>query len=403
MGYYQGKVRKLKEELEAYFVGNRGAIDILVLNQLHVRSSTLIRAGKGMGKSTLMLLLFKGLGGDDFVVISGASEVKRGEILGRLHIPSLEREGVEKVSWASFVKAPCKGLDEVNRLNPYCSANIYHLMQFGEAWAYSQRTVVGDYTLIATENPADPTAFIHPPPFYDRFDVCIFLSSLTLSEKFQLQSLLDRCGGSIVDSMPQVMTFNELSEARREVSEVELDSELIGTINILVRDFQACIRDREHSEVKPPVLCEGCHFQKDVCSRVKEPLSERAVVVLGSLAKAKVWLDGKCGVEDILSLALWTLPHRVVLTRVRNVLSDLKEILRVERGKMSDRYARRQWSIMNSLYRRFDLELYERSKEIAMEDLVFAEELRKAEEVWIREGKLKPEESLDMTLARYVY
>jgi MoxR-like ATPase len=150
-------VEKLREELSRRFIGNDEALSALLLNLLHRKSTTLIRAPRGTGKSTLMLLILKGLFGDDFVVISGASEVKRGEVVGRLHIPSLEKRGVEKVLWAKFVQAQGKGIDEVNRLNPYTTANVYHLMQFGEVWAYGQKYTVEDYTLLATENPSDAT------------------------------------------------------------------------------------------------------------------------------------------------------------------------------------------------------------------------------------------------------
>lgn len=394
----RSKIKDLESEIKARFVGNDEIIHILILNQLHPRSTTLIRAPRGVGKSTLMLLALKGICGEDMVVISGASEVKRGEVVGRLHIPSLERDGVERVLWASFTKSRGKGLDEVNRLNPYTTANIHHMMQFGEVWAYGQRTEVGDYTLIANENPMDVTSFTHPPPFYDRFDICLFLRSLTLSEKFRLQELLERYDGNIVDSMPQVISFEELEEARKEVSQVELEPNIIGCINLLVRDLQACIREKERSEVKPPALCEGCHFIRDVCGMVKEPLSERATVALTRLAKARKWLYGRCTIEDIFRMALWVLPHRLTLVQTRNLLDDLRGILERERIKMEDRNIRRQWAIMNELMKGFNQSLYRLAREAALEDITFAEELMNLEEKWVREGILKRDEILSVQI-----
>jgi len=384
----------LEFEVKSRFVGNEEVIHIMVLNQLHPRSTTLIRAPRGLGKSTLMLLMLKGVCGDDIVVVSGASEVKRGEVVGRLHIPSLERDGVERVLWAAFTKSKGKGLDEMNRLNPYTTANIHHMMQFGEVWAYGQRTAIGDYTLIANENPMDVTSFIHPPPFYDRFDVCLYLSSLTLSEKFQLQDLLEKYDWNIVESMPQVLSFEELEEARREVTSEELSPEIIGYINLLVRDFQVCIREKERSEIKPPTLCEGCHFIMDICSMVKEPLSERATIALTRLAKASKWLYGKCDLEDIFRMALWVLPHRMTLVRTRNLLEDLRSLLHRERIKMEDRNVRRQWAILNNLMNKFNPSLYRLARDAAIEDVVFAEELIKLEDKWVREGLLRRDELL---------
>jgi len=399
----QSKVMDLEKEIRSRFIANEEAIKMLILNQLHPRSTTLIRAPRGVGKSTLMLLLLKGMAGEDFVVVSGASEVKRGEVVGRLHIPSLEKEGVERVLWAAFVKSRGKGIDELNRLNPYTTANIHHLMQFGEVWAYGQRSKVEDYILIANENPSDPTSFTHPPPFYDRFDICVYLRTLTFSEKFQLQDLLEKHDWNLVESMPQVLSFEDLQEIRAEVADIELEPDLIGCINLLVRDFQSCIREKEISEVKPPVLCEGCHFIRDICGMIKEPVSERATVALTHLAKAAKWLYGKCSIEDLFSMALWVFPHRLNLIRTRNILGDIQDLLERERVKMEDRRLRRQWTILNELMKGFNLSLYRLAREAAVEDVVFAEELIRMEERWISEGLLKRGEDIASQMGWRLY
>lgn len=390
-------VKRLEDEVKQRFVGNEEAVHVLTLNLLHERSTALIRAPRGRGKSTLMLLFLRGIFGDDFVVISGASEIKRGEVIARLHIPSLEREGVERVIWSAFVKAPGKGIDEVNRLNPYTASNIYHLLQFGEVWAYGQRYVVGDFVLFANENPGDPTTFTHPPPFYDRFDVSVQLSALSLSEKFRLQKLTESYG-SIVESMPQVIDFDTLREARREVAEVEVDVDLRALMNVLVRDLQACVRNRDISRVRPPALCEGCHFVHGVCSMVREGPSERATLVLLNLAKAKEWLDGSVTEDDIYRLAVYALAHRMELVRHDRGVEELERVLRRQRELNEERRARRQWAILERLYRGFSRDLYKLAKEIAVEDLVFAEELMKLEEEWLAKGLVRPEETIRQRL-----
>jgi MoxR-like ATPase len=391
-------VEKLREELTRRFIGNEEVISILMLNLLHRKSTTLIRAPRGTGKSTLMLLILKGLFGDEFVVISGASEVKRGEVVGRLHIPSLEKKGREKVLWAKFVRAQGKGIDEVNRLNPYTTANIHHLMQFGEVWAYGQKYTVEDYTLIANENPGDVTTFIQPPPFYDRFDIALYLNSLTVSQKFALQELNNDYGYDLIKSMPRVMEPGDLWEIRREVEETEVEPGLIGFINTLVRDFQVCVRGKEHSSVPLPVLCEGCHFTRFVCSRVKEPPSERATLILLQLAKAKKWLDGKVEEKDVIEMAKWVLIHRTGFINPEKPLKEISELLEREKERMFERESRKQWFILNELYNNFSPGLYRTAKEIAAEDNVFAEELFSLEEKWVKEGKISREETLKVGL-----
>lgn len=391
------EIKKLEEEVKLRFIGNREAIHVLVLNLLHDKSTALIRGPRGRGKSTLMLLFLKGIFGDDFVVLSGSSEIKRGEVLARLDIPSLEREGMEKVIWSAFVKSPGKGLDEANRLNPYTAAGIYHLLQFGEVWAYGQRYIVGDFVLMANENPADPTTFVHPPPFYDRFDVSVYLESLTLSEKFELQRLVEKLG-NVVEDMPQVTTFDSLKEIRKEVSSVELDLDMRGSINVLVRDLQACIRHRDLTQIKPPALCEGCPFIRNICSSVREGPSERAITVLTKLVKAKAWLDGKVDEQDIYRLALAVLPHRISLVRQGVEIFQLEKILNRQRELNIERRVRKQWYILERLYVKFTPDLYRLAREIAVEDLIFAEELVKLEEAWIRQGIIKQEEALKYKL-----
>mgnify|MGYP001772776028 CR=1 FL=1 len=397
MSGLRDSIRKLEDEVKYRFVGNDEVIRVLTLNLLHERSTALIRAPRGRGKSTLMLLFLRGIFGDDFVVLSGASEIKRGEVVARLHIPSLEKEGVERVIWSAFVRARGKGIDEANRLNPYTASNIYHLLQFGEIWAYGQRYVLGDFVLFANENPADPTTFVHPPPFYDRFDVCVQLSSLPLSDKFKLQKLVSSYG-SIVDSMPQVIDFDTLQAARKEVKEIEVDVDLLATLNVLIRDLQSCIRNRDASRVKPPALCEGCHFVHGICSSIREGPSERATLVLYNLLKAKAWMDGKVTEDDIYQLAPYVLTHRLELVRQDRAPSELVKILQRQRELSEERRARKQWAILNSLYKSFNKELYKLASEIAAEDLVFAEEVMKLEQGWILAGLLKPEETLKARL-----
>lgn len=387
------QILSLEREVKNRFIGNEEAIRVLTLNLLHERSTALIRAPRGRGKSTLMLLFLKGVFGDEYVVLSGASEVKRGEVVARLDIPSLEKEGVEQVIWSAFVRAHGKGIDEVNRLNPYISANIYHLLQFGEVWAYGKRYNVKDFILIANENPSDPTTFTHPPPFYDRFDVCVHLSSLVLSEKFRLQEISEKYS-SVVESMPQVLDFETLKEIRSEVAEVEVDVELKAAVNILVRDLQACIRDRDEGPVRPPSLCEGCHFVHNVCGMIREGPSERATIILLNLLKAKEWLEGKVTIDDVYKLALYVLPHRMELVRQGRVMDEFQKVFQRQREFNEERRARKQWAILEMLYNSFSRESYRLAKEIAIEDLVFAEELMKLEEEWLRKGVIKPEETV---------
>ncbi|MEM2564406.1 MAG: hypothetical protein QXQ42_01775, partial [Candidatus Bathyarchaeia archaeon] len=179
--------------------------------------------------------------------------------------------------------------------------------------------------------------------------------------------------------------------------------EIVGYINLLVRDFQSCIRDKEVSEVKPPALCEGCHFIRDVCGLIKEPVSERATVALMHLAKASKWLYGKCDIEDLFRMALWVFPHRLSLVRTRNVLSDIQDLLDRERVKMEDRRLRRQWTILNELMKGFNTSLYRLAREAATEDVVFAEEIIKLEEKWINEGLLKRGEDISTQMGWRVY
>jgi len=98
--------------------------------------------------------------------------------------------------------------------------------------------------------------------------------------------------------------------------------------------------------------------------------------------------------EDILRMSLWALPHRVTLIRVRNLLQDLRDLLDRERAKMGDREARRQWAVLNELQNGFNPALYRMAREMASEDIVFAEELMALEGRWIGEGRLKTEETV---------
>jgi hypothetical protein len=116
--------------------------------------------------------------------------------------------------------------------------------------------------------------------------------------------------------------------------------------------------------------------------------------VLTYLAKALTWLDGSVSFESLLKSCLWILPHRLSLVRVRNLLQDLYSLLDREKAKMEDRDSRKQWAILNELYKGYTPALYKLGKEVAAEDIVFAEELMRLEGQWVKEGKLSNEETI---------
>jgi len=66
----------------------------------------------------------------------------------------------------------------------------------------------------------------------------------------------------------------------------------------------------------------------------------------------------------------------------------------MERVKMADRDARRQWAILNELMKEFNASVYKLAREAAVEDIILAEELIKLEAKWVREGILKRSETL---------
>ena len=167
---------------------------------------------------------------------------------------------------------------------------------------------------------------------------------------------------------------------------------------MLVRDLQVCIRNRDFSTIKPLALCEGCHFIRDVCSMIRVGPSERATVILSYLVKAMIWFDGKCEPKDVVNLGKWVFPHRIELVKEKYLLEDIIEILNREKVKMREREIRKEWFILNELYKGFSRELYRKAKEISLEDQVFAEELMKLEKKWVEKGVISLEETISAYL-----
>jgi len=97
-------------------------------------------------------------------------------------------------------------------------------------------------------------------------------------------------------------------------------------------------------------------------------------------------------------MAKWVLVHRFSLVRNENIIEEIEELLQREKERMLERESRRQWFILNELYTNYSPGLYRTAREIAVEDNVFAEELYALEEKWIKEGKIKKEETLKATL-----
>jgi len=91
------------------------------------------------------------------------------------------------------------------------------------------------------------------------------------------------------------------------------------------------------------------------------------------------------------------------LIKTKNILSDIRELLERERVKMEDRRLRRQWALLNELMKGFNPTVYGLARDAAAEDMVFAEELIRMEEKWIREGFLKRGEDLATQMGWYFH
>jgi len=308
----QAKAIEVKKELAKYFKGSKEISDVFLAG-VFSKAKILEWASHGKGKSLLAELIAQ-LCNCSYSRVQGSSGLTESKFLARYDLAKLMK-GEEVVKWRDFVTAKIKLLDEINRTHPVLLNSIFSMLQEKKIYVGDDIAEVPNYVFIATMNPADSGTYELPPPLWDRFDICLLLQSLRLSDKLDI---LKNQPAERVKSLKPILKKDEIEEIWEDVEKVKIPRDIQVFITAITRDLQLCVYGEKEFLTNFPQCCEECYFKQWICSSLDNrfPVSERLYLSIFKVSKAYAYLKGRDTVRksDVLTLLKYALFHRLKVT-----------------------------------------------------------------------------------------
>ena len=306
------------------------------LTSLTKQGTMLITGAPGIGKTTGAEFaghFFTGTPLDDILAseIQGHPQLTEEKMVASFDIAQLVSKGVRVVLPNRFLQCPVKILDEGNRTPPDVLSIIMRLVDSGKAVYGGQLLEAQKGPLFVTANYSDEGTFEFTPPFLDRFDVAVMVTSPQSSDLRRIRSRGDeKLNGGIESRLviPDELRL-DFDRIRREIKDLpEQTDDSVSVVSTFADFYYA--RNR-FSEVASDNLARATkgnawrlsqenatpgHFVDDSSMYTVNELSIRTVKAMDRYARAYAWLNGKSRVEldDLKTVLPYLLWHKVTLT-----------------------------------------------------------------------------------------
>ncbi len=277
-----------------------------------------LSGGYGSGKNTFVEIAAKTFFGDDIGVVRCHQELTTFDILWNINITRTLEGKANAVTPRPLIIAPFKYLNEVQRLNTQCQNALLNVLTdktiaFGDTVAETP-----DYVCFLDRNPHDIGTQGMVKALLDRID--FYLDVEYLGMKHSLELLGTKFKGKQVDDLRNlaepVLNASQMTEIWHDVEKVNISEENMMKVSMTSMLLRKCIKvERSTTSARYRVICEGCPYNGQPCSKQERPVGQRWVDSLIKLAKACAWLDKRTEVafEDLLWGVPRVLPHRLEL------------------------------------------------------------------------------------------
>lgn len=281
------KLNAVIENIEKVIVGKRDVIELALITMLS-GGHLLLEDVPGVGKTTLGKALAQSVD-CSFSRITFTPDTLPGDVTGMT---------IYRMQTGEFQYMPGAVMhdillaDEINRTSPKTQASLLEAMEEGQVTVDGKNYPLSPvFIVIATQNPIEHLGtFELPEAQLDRFLMKISMGYPNLKE--EESDMVSRVlAGQETGILKPVMTMAEISEAKKEVSQVALHPDVM---NYAVDIVRATRKDED--------LLLGA--------------SPRAAIALVKAAKSRAYLKGRDYVipEDIVKMVQYVLPHRLVLS-----------------------------------------------------------------------------------------
>jgi len=295
------KLLKLRENLTKVILGKPAAAD-LVITALCANANILMEDVPGIGKTTMAKALAASIQAD-FKRVQFTPDLLPSDILGSSIFNPQTGEFTFRQGpvFTNILLA-----DEINRASPRTQSALLEAMSERQV-SLDGRTypLPHPFLVIATENPIEyQGTYPLPEAQLDRFAMQIALGYP--DEEHEIEIVHTHRDNHPLQTIGPVLTLTDIQSLQQQVREVQIERSMAEYLARVVR------ATRE----EPSILLGA---------------SPRALITLMRCAQARAYLDGRNFIipEDVKSLAVVTLAHRIVLeNKSRYSGVDRKTVIR---------------------------------------------------------------------------
>ena len=291
-------LKTLQKRIESVIRGKSSAVKMALVTLLG-RGHLLIEDIPGVGKTTLAFTIAKATN-CSFQRIQFTSDLLPTDIIGvNIYNPdSREFEFRPGPVFTNIVLA-----DEINRTNPKTQSALLEAMNERRVSVEKKTyTLPEPFMVIATQNPIEyHGTFPLPESQLDRFMMHIKLGYPTL--EYEKRVVLEHSSFEAIESMPPVISAEEIVSMQKAVDRVKIDDSLVGYLMSIVTET------RRNDKIRLGVSPRGAQF-------------------LLKVARASAYYEGRDYVVpgDIKEPAPFVLGHRIIL-KTRTYITDAERVI----------------------------------------------------------------------------
>ena len=303
------------------------------LTSLLNHGTMLITGAPGIGKTTGAEYaghFFTGTKLDEILAseLQGHPQQTEEKLVASYDLGKLVKQGIRKVIPNRFLQSPVKILDEGNRFPADVLSIIMRLVDTGKAVYGGEVLEAKPGPLFLTANYQDEGTFQLTPPFLDRFDVGVMVTS---PQPWDLRKIRERGDEKLNGNLEKILEIPEnlklnFEQIRKEIKGIDEQVEYdVPVVNAFADFLYGSLRFSEAASNNSARATKGNawhlsqenapagHFNDSPFNYTLNELSVRTSKAIPRYAKAFAWFNGKDKVElgDLKTVLPYLLWHKI--------------------------------------------------------------------------------------------
>ncbi len=261
----------------------------------------------------------------------GNPQLKTEDVIGNLDTVKMVHKGEKEVLPTKFLKCPVKIWDEINRTPPDMLSSAMKLVDTGKAVYQGVLLESPPGVLFATANYADEGTFQLTPPFLDRFDVAVMVTS---PPAWDLKKIRERGDEKLNGNLERLLVIpnhaklsnEDFKRIRKRIDSLPEETHYgLGVVSSFADFVYGSLRFSEAASDNLARATKGNawqinqdrapagHFTDDPFTYTVNEETIRSVKSMNRYAKAFAWFNGKDKVEldDLKNVLPYLLWHKI--------------------------------------------------------------------------------------------